>query len=203
MLQIRLSQTGKKFRNQWVFRNLDLLIEPGKRHVIVGGNGSGKSTLLLMLSGYLSPTQGSITWTNNNQPVAADTLYRHISMASPAMELVEEFTLEEMIGFHKQFKALEHIANGKNPAEMFGLKVQNRTTIGQFSSGMKQRLKLLLAMLSKTDLLLLDEPCTNLDAAGVRWYQELLAWCSGKTTVVIASNHKQEEYPQYDHMISL
>lgn len=202
-MQIRLSQAGKKFRNQWVFRDLDLLIERGKRYVISGSNGSGKSTLLLMLAGYLSPSHGNIEWTVEEQPLTAETIFQHISLASPAMELVEEFTMDEMLRFHSKFKSFRKIDHTKGTEDLLGMKVRAGTTIGQFSSGMKQRLKLFLAMSSQSDLLLLDEPCTNLDAGGVRWYHDLLASCAEHTTLVIASNHKQEEYPLYDHMISL
>ena len=203
MMQVKLSQTGKRFGNRWVLRDLDLLIEPGQKQVIVGSNGSGKSTLLLMLAGFLGQSTGNIEWATDKQRIPAESLYLHISLASPALELVEEFTLEEMLRFHGQFKAFRNELTINKLIQSFGFQSVKETNIKQFSSGMKQRLKLLLAMNSESDLLLLDEPCTNLDAAGVEWYHQLLENCSGQTTIVIASNHKPEEYPAYDHLLSL
>lgn len=198
-----LSGTGKKFRTKWVFRNLNFCFRPGERHALTGQNGSGKSTLLLMLAAYLSPSAGSIAWQLDGRPIAADLVYRHLSYASPAMELVEEFTVEEMIRFHNRLKPARQGLGLGDLMDLSELQEHKDIRIDQLSSGQRQRLKILLAITTQSRLLLLDEPCTNLDARGTSWYAHLLDSFAKDTTTVIASNQHPGEYPNTRHILEL
>ena len=200
---VYITKAGKKFGHKWVFKNLDALIEPANLCSITGKNGSGKSTLLLMVAGYITPSAGTLHWTLNRQTVPQDKLFNHLTISSPYLELIEDFTLLELIRFHKKFKAFLQDMSDDDLIGLSGLSASKDKQIRQFSSGMKQRVKLLLAIVSKSDLLLLDEPCSNLDADGVQWYQQLLHDFSPNRSIVIASNHKDEEYPGATNFITL
>ncbi|HNT51538.1 MAG TPA: ATP-binding cassette domain-containing protein, partial [Cyclobacteriaceae bacterium] len=109
-------------------------------------------------------------------------------------ELIDEFTLTEMVDFHFHFKKPRHQKNTQELLELFELSHAHDKTIANFSSGMRQRLKLGLAFYSQTEFLFLDEPTTNLDKKAIAWYQQHLAGISAETMVIIASN-QEHEYP--------
>ncbi|MEO1438382.1 MAG: ATP-binding cassette domain-containing protein, partial [Bacteroidota bacterium] len=181
-MDIRLEKVGKRYRLEWIIRNLNLEIQSGERLAIEGPNGSGKSTLQKMLSGHLSPSSGSIEFSSNGSVLEREFLYKKVSIAAPYIDLVEDFTLEEQIHFHQGFRPLLEGYDTKTLIELSGLNASRKKMIRFFSSGMKQRVKLLLAIFSKAELLLLDEPSTNLDRAGIEWYIDLLAQHIGNRT---------------------
>ena len=187
-MTIQLQNAGKRFRLDWIFRGLNHTFQQGQRCAILGPNGSGKSTLLKVLSGHLSPSKGSLLFEHQGKKIEPDSVYRHISYAAPYIELIEEFTLEEALKFHAGLKPL---APGFTPAKLYELLALPRARAKEirfFSSGMKQRVKLALAVCSDTPVLLLDEPATNLDVQGIEWYKKLVAEYAADRLVVIASN---------------
>ena len=190
---ISLNKIGKKFRGRWIFRNLDFEISQGDSIAITGCNGSGKSTFLQLISGYIIPSEGTINWINNGEPVAPELVYRQLSFAAPYMELVEEFTLEENIRFYVNRKKLKHGITAKQLMERAMLTDASATPVRNFSSGMKQRLKLALAVYTDSSLLLLDEPLSNLDASGYSWYRSMVSEIGTNRTVMICSNKVEEE----------
>lgn len=131
---------------------------------ILGLNGSGKSTLLQALTGYLTLNEGELTYSNNQEKIEEEKLYAYISLASPYLELVEDFTLQEQIEHAAIYKAFSNKLTTENIVELSGLAAHKDKYIKLFSSGMKQRLKLTLAILADAPILFLDEPTTNLDA---------------------------------------
>lgn len=192
-MKLEVVNLGKRFNREWIFRNLSFTFEPGRIYAVTGPNGSGKSTLLRILWGQLPPTTGEVWLRNASSQIDASELYPHVSIAAPYMELIEEFTLLEMVSFHFKFKKP---AAGLTPSQVISaleLESAKDKLIGNFSSGMKQRLKLGLAFFSDTTLLFLDEPSTNLDEHSNRWYHSLLGK-TGNRVVIIASN-QAEEYP--------
>ncbi|MEL6636659.1 MAG: ABC transporter ATP-binding protein [Bacteroidota bacterium] len=187
-MDIVLKAVGKRYRLEWIFRQLSYEFHSGGRYAILGPNGSGKSTLMKILSGHLSPSKGDISFQNSQQTFDRDELYRQISYAAPYIDLIEEFQLLEAIRFHQGFKPLLRNLNAEALVELLGFQEARQKEIRFFSSGMKQRLKLALAICSDTDLLLLDEPTTNLDAQGMDWYRGLVAEYGGERTIIVASN---------------
>ncbi len=189
-MQIELQKLGKRYRFEWVFRGLDYNFLPQSSYALVGHNGSGKSTLLQILSGYLSPSIGKIRFSLHGQAIEIGDVYRHISLCTPYLELPEELSLEEAIRFHSQFKPFKN--NLSIPGLLDILSLPNsarRKEIRFFSSGMKQRLKLALAFMSDTSVLLLDEPSITLDSKGLLWYRQLLQEeALGQRLCIIASN---------------
>lgn len=192
-LNIELQHIGKRFRKEWIFREVSLNLKPGSSTAIVGNNGSGKSTLLQIISGFLSPSEGEITWQLEESTMHRDELYSHVSLCSPALQLWDELTLEENIGLFLQFKTLRDCSNAKKFAQIVQLENYLNQTLKTFSSGMKQRVKLGLALLCEAELLLLDEPCSHLDSHGVNWFQSLLQSEWQKRTILIASNRDERE----------
>lgn len=193
-MKITLDQTGKRFNYDWIFRRVNATFEAGQRYAILGPNGSGKSTLLQVISGHLLHNEGTVTYYENNSPLATDLFFHHCSIAAPYLELIEEFTLAESIDFHLQFKQFIPGITPQKAAETVGLQSSMRKQVKHFSSGMKQRLKLALAIFSDVPVLLLDEPCTNLDAAGVKLYQELITTYAKDRMIIVSSNDEQEYF---------
>jgi len=193
MMRIELLDIGKKFNTEWIFRKVSFTFEEHSTSAILGRNGSGKSTLLQIVAGNLHPNAGQVTYIRDGKDVPGDEIFRHLSMVAPYMELIEDFTLSEMLKFHFSFK---HFLPGFDIAsitELLGFPDVKHKHIRQFSSGMKQRVKLIAAILSDVPLLLLDEPTMNLDQAGIDWYLGLIGNYAGNRTIIICSNQHQTE----------
>lgn len=191
---IQISNAGKKFGRDWIFRKVDLEIAPGEKIVVLGLNGSGKSTLLQALTGYLTLNEGSITFSDGQARIPTEAIYKRLSLASPYLELVEDFTLEEQVKHVAAFKPFLPGLSVENVIELSGLSAHRSKFIRLFSSGMKQRLKLSLAILADTPLLFLDEPTTNLDATVIDWYKQLIAAYAMSKTIIVCSNSIKDEY---------
>ncbi len=202
-MKISLKSAGKKYYREWIFRRVDLDFPTGQKSVILGPNGSGKSTLLQVIAGAILPNEGIIEYNHGTVKVSADEIYNYVSFASPYLELIEEFTLMEIIRFHFKFKIPVNQFSEQQVLEATGLVEKSDTIFKYFSSGMKQRVKLALAILSDTPLLLLDEPCSNLDSKGIDWYNGMIKSYSDKRTVIVASNHNEYEYFFCDKRIEM
>jgi ABC-2 type transport system ATP-binding protein len=187
-MRVELKGVSKRFRMEWVLRQVDLVFEPGKRYAVTGPNGSGKSTLLKILSGHLTPSQGKINFSLQGQALEVANVYEHLSYAAPYIELLEELTLLESLQFHTRFKPLSSGLDASAVVELLGFERARHKPVRNFSSGMKQRLKLALALCSATPFLLLDEPTTNLDQEGVAWYRRLVEAYAPGRLLIIASN---------------
>lgn len=193
MIRINLENIGKRHQHLWTFRGIDYVFEEKTRTAIIGFNGSGKSTLLQIISGYQQASEGKITFTHNTTEVASEKLYKQLSIGAPYIDLPEELSIEELITFFSPFKEFQQGINAESFLEISQLKHARNKSIKQFSSGMKQRLKLAMAILSDTPLLLLDEPLSNLDANGVAWYKEMIDTYALQKTTIVASNNIEDE----------
>ena len=192
--QIELNNIGKRFRYEWIFKNITHSFESGKSYALLGPNGSGKSTLMKILSGHLTPSDGQITFLHNGKKIDGDNVYQHISYSAPYIDVIEEMTLTEIIAFHSKFKPLRKALIINDLIRILNFKNAADKEIRFFSSGMKQRLKLSLSICSDTPILLLDEPTTNLDAQGVAWYQDLMQQFSDKDRLVIVASNIEHDY---------
>jgi ABC-type multidrug transport system ATPase subunit len=192
-MKLEAVSLGKRYNREWIFRQLSFSFEPGRVYAIVGPNGSGKSTLLRILWGQLPPTIGEVRASLDGAVVPMSDFYKFVSIATPYMDLVDEFTLREMAAFHFRFKRPAGSISADDVISKLELEDAATKFVGNLSSGMRQRLKLGLAFFSDTPLLFLDEPSTNLDEKAVAWYRSLLA-NAGNRLVVIASN-QGHEYP--------
>ena len=192
-MKITLEQAGKRFQKYWIFRDVSYTFEAGQTYALLGANGSGKSTLLRAIAGIQALSSGKVTFTGNSGEVIPNNeVYRSISFCAPGMELVEELTLTEFLNFHFSFKKIIPGYDTTRLIDLTGLANARDKPIGDYSSGMKQRVKLIQAMCSDTPILLLDEPCTNLDNAGVEQYFEWIELFAKNRLVIVASNDARE-----------
>lgn len=195
-MEITLTNVGKRFNREWIFRHITHVFNFGKKYAITGANGSGKSTLLQVIAGSLSFNEGNISF----GPAAPETFYRQVSIAAPYLELIEEMTAKELLVFHAQFKSLT--LPPEKILAITGLEKAADKQLRYFSSGMKQRLKLAQAFFSDTPVLLLDEPTTNLDEDGIALYHRLISGHTDGRLVIVSSNDRQE-YSFCDEVIAI
>ena len=192
-MKITLTGIGKKYGREWIFRNVNHTFGDGSSTVILGSNGSGKSTLLQVISGYIIPNEGTME-VAKGAVVTAEKLHECFAFASPYIELMEEFTFRECVEFQQKFRGWQSGLKTENVIELSGLTHASEKQIRNYSSGMKQRAKLTLAILSNAPVLLLDEPCSNLDKQAQEWYATLIADFRENRTIIVCSNAVKEEH---------
>ncbi len=193
-MTLSLINIAKKFNNDWVFRNANYQFQIPGSYVIHGPNGSGKSTLLKILSGFLTPTEGRLKLHINSNYIAIENWSNYITYVAPYYELIEEMYLEEFVSFYVKFKPLQKGVSQHDLIKIAYLEEVKDKQIKNFSSGMKQRLKLALAWLSEVYIVLLDEPCSNLDTQGIEWYKNLAQEYSKNKLVIVCSNNIEDEF---------
>ncbi|MGB6047366.1 MAG: ATP-binding cassette domain-containing protein [Flavobacteriales bacterium] len=192
-LRIALTNVAKQFSREQVFTGVDHVFEAGSRTAVLGPNGSGKSTLLQVVGGAYVPTKGTVEHARAGRKIDQEDVYRLVSIAAPYLDLYDDLSLEEALAMHARFKPFRAGINVPDVAVAAYLEPHMAKPVSHFSSGMKQRLKLALAILSDTPLLLLDEPATNLDAEGITWFRTLLMAHLDQRTLLVASNRQAEE----------
>lgn len=191
-MKIITENLGKKFSNEWIFRNLNYQFQSGESYTFIGANGSGKSTLLQVLSGFLPHSDGVIHYHHNQKSLPVEDFYKHLVIAAPYLELIEDFTLLEIINFHLQFKPFKHNYSINDFIDFIELPKSKNKEIKFFSSGMKQRVKLGLAFWSDCEILMLDEPTANLDSEASSWYLKNVQEYSKNRLLMICSNQPYE-----------
>lgn len=193
-MEIFAHEIGKKFGTEWIIKNFNHHFTATNPCAILGGNGSGKSTLLKIIAGYMQAGKGKIIYKHHHQEQESENIYQLISYAAPYLELVEEFTCIESIAFQQKFKPFLNQSSAAEVLEISGLQHASNKTLKVFSSGMKQRLKLTLAIMADCPVLMLDEPCSNLDAKAIDWYHNMLDTYAKNKLIIICSNHLHYEY---------
>lgn len=194
-MKIILEHISKRFQRYWIFKDVNYSFTAPRAIALLGPNGCGKSTLLRIIAGMQSPSLGKISFYNNNDTlIPAEKVFSNVSFCAPGQEIVEELTLREFFDFHFSFKRpLPGLSIDKIIA-LTGLNAAENKPIGDYSSGMKQRVKLAQAICSDTPVLLLDEPCTNLDQQGVEQYREWIEVYGKNRLVIVASNDAREYF---------
>lgn len=206
-VRISLIEAGKRFNRDWIFRHITHTVDTGKTLAITGPNGSGKSTLLQSIAGSIQLSEGNVGYGMSNTEqkisnyegkeetenfIAPEKFYRYLSIAAPYVELIEEMSAKEFLLFHRQFKPLNNRVSIDEILSIIGLEKSADKQIRYFSSGMKQRIKLAQAIFSDVPVLLLDEPCTNLDRSGYQLYHQLIeSYCRNKL-IIVSSNDEHE-----------
>jgi ABC-2 type transport system ATP-binding protein len=193
-MNIQLTNAGKKYGPHWIFRRFSVELTEGKKYVVLGPNGSGKSTLLKIVSGGSLLSEGTIEYTLDQKKIKAEEVFRYVSVAAPWLDIPEEYSLEELLIFHTQFKQFANNISMKDAMKIIELEHTREKQYRAFSSGMKQRVKLGLAILTDAPLLLLDEPITALDNRAIEWYKTMINTYAKEKTVVVFSNLREEEY---------
>jgi ABC-type multidrug transport system ATPase subunit len=190
-MEIAVQNIGKRFNKEWIFRHVNYSFTSNHSYAIIGKNGSGKSTLLQVIANAMLCSEGSLLYTHNNKLIGVDDVFKHMAIAAPYLDIIEEMTAAEFLNFHFSFAAATNITI----AEMLttiDLQHAAHKQIRYFSSGMKQRIKLAQAFFKSSTILLLDEPCTNLDAAGIALYNKLIQHYTANKIVIVCSNDAAE-----------
>lgn len=171
---------------------------------VVGGNGSGKSSTLAMLAGQLAPDAGTLTMDVDGETVSDTMWARRVALAAPWCTPPQHFTLEQVLQFHGTFRKSRTGQLGWGALlDASGLKVADNIPMNRWSSGQRQRLNLALAMGTVADVVLLDEPASNLDAQGIAWLHRVMADIQGSSTVVVATNDPQREAPKAASLLEI
>jgi ABC-type multidrug transport system ATPase subunit len=188
-MDIELQGLGKRFHRDWIFRDLSYQFAHGSKTAITGSNGAGKSTLLKILGNYTLQSEGKVIFSKGGIITDDEDAQLSINFAAPYFNVIEEYTLVEFLNFHAKFK--KPISNIDNAIDSIGLNGAKNKIIKDFSSGMKQRVKLILALCFESEIILLDEPTSNLDDEGIKWFEQKVNAIEHKT-VIIASNLTNE-----------
>lgn len=203
MNSITLSNISKKFSGQWIFKDVNVKFQQGDIVAITGYNGSGKSTFLQILAGYVTPSGGSLDFIVEDKKLHEDDLYKHIALCAPYLDLIEEMTLVELISFYLTFKSIQDQLPAAEIINITQLEHTADRQIKNFSSGMKQRVKLALALLSDVPFVLLDEPVSNLDQQGLEWYLQLVNQCKKDKILFISSNRVKDETQMCNKLLNI
>jgi ABC-type multidrug transport system ATPase subunit len=191
-MKISLTDAGKRFNRDWIFRHFTYTFETGQSYAIVGPNGSGKSTLLQVVSGNMMINEGNVQYSMLNAECPIEEIYKHVSICAPYLEVVEEMTLKEFLDFHHSFKPFLKGITTTSIIAALGLGKAAGKQIRNYSSGMKQRVKLAQCIFSDSAIVLLDEPCTNLDTDGIDLYHRLINEHCKERLVIVSSNDEVE-----------
>lgn len=186
-MKLSVQNIGKHYHKKWLFKAIDFELNTGESIAIKGRNGSGKSTLMQIIYGLVNQNEGNILIDNS-------TLFNpseYFAIAAPYLELPTEFSLAEVVRFHLQLGKLNtSVEEFAENAEF--TQTQSNQVIKYFSSGMQQRLKTALCLCSTHPIKLLDEPLTNMDTHGEKWYHSLLNSIKSKHMIIIAGNAENE-----------
>ena len=194
-MKVSLTDAGKRFNRDWIFRHLTYTFEEGQSYAIIGPNGSGKSTLLQVISGSMIINEGKCQWAMNG--TLTEEPFKQVSICAPYLEVVEEMTLKEFFHFHQGFKPFLPGLTIDKIISLLGLDKAVNKQIRYYSSGMKQRVRLAQAIFSDVPAILLDEPCTNLDAVGINLYNQLINdFCKKRMVIVSSNDHHEYEFCQ-------
>jgi len=191
-VRIEISGVGKKYK-RWIFRNVDLSLDPTIRYGVIGRNGIGKSTLLKIISGYTTPSAGRVSFLMNDNEVQEQQAALMVGFAAPYIDVIKELTVTEMVRFHGRFhNRRKGVGSIDEFLQIIQLTTHADVLAGDLSSGLMQRLKVGLVLLSETPIILLDEPTSYLDLSGKRWFYNLLEEFAGGRLVMIASNDPED-----------
>jgi len=192
-LRIDIKNLSHYFKDKPLYNDLNYVFSAGSKTAILGENGSGKSTFLKVVSGFLTPSKGVIDYSSNETRIDLNQVHKLTCACSPFLKLEDHFTLEEAFDFHFSFKDLKKNLTKDDFFKICYLENDVKKLVKDLSSGMTQRFKLCLSILTESKLLLLDEPCSNLDKKGRALFHSLLSDYLMDTTLIVASNSIKDE----------
>jgi phospholipid/cholesterol/gamma-HCH transport system ATP-binding protein len=195
---LTLDSIGKKFNDQWLFRNLNLTVPKGGSAVLIGPSGNGKSVLLKMIAGLLTCDEGQIHCSIQN-----------IGMLFQKNALFDSFTVIENLLFPLKERLGVRGQPAKKRAEEFlaavGLAGTEDLYPDEISGGMQKRLGIARALIVEPDLILYDEPTAGLDPITSRTIADLICALRAKsgTTLITVTNDMQRAYQIADQIYLL
>jgi len=191
-MQLVIEGLSKKYPKNKLFEDFSYTFESDNVYAITGENGSGKSTFMKIIAGVIPASKGTVSIFENKKKIDKDNIHQILGITAPYLQLIEEFTLKEHLEFHSKFKKLLVGINLDEEIERANLSKSINKNVQEFSSGMQQRLKLILSCCYSSEILLLDEPTSHLDIKGIAWYKDLIKRTKQKRMLLIASNELDE-----------
>jgi heme exporter protein A len=193
MYSLKLSDVCKHYTETLLFKDISFELHPGEVMSITGWNGSGKSTLLRIIAGLVRPSSGKVEMFSEGESIPKESRRKFVGMVAPAFSLYEELTALENLEFFCKVRGIPHDRESSLAMmERVGLAENAQKFCRNYSSGMKQRLKLAQALIHNPPLLLLDEPGCNLDSKGMKVVENIISAQRQAGMTVIASNEKRE-----------
>lgn len=190
---LEVSGIQKNFGDRKVLKDINFTISTPNSIGITGHNGSGKSTLMKILAQIISPTKGRVVIRHQGDVLPAERHLEVLKMVAPEMALYEMLTAYENLRF---FAKLASVSMPREEQDrllaVVGLEGRGEDMVGAYSSGMKQRLKYAVALLSKPEILLLDEPTSNLDDAGKAIVTKIMTEQQSERILIIATNEQED-----------
>jgi ABC-type multidrug transport system ATPase subunit len=186
-MEILVQNLSKKFRQEFVILQFNYTFLSGNSYAITGPNGSGKSTLLQLIAQFTLPNTGTVEMSG----IDPEFVYSQLTYAAPYVELIEEYTLSEHLEILEKNNYLPASITLDILEDFIDLQPGKFKLIKNYSSGMRQKIKLGFALLSERPVLLLDEPTTNFDEQAKNWFFNRLEQQRHKL-IIIASNEARE-----------
>jgi len=196
LTEIKCENLSKSYSGRTIFKDLSFNISSSQSLTVTGSNGSGKSTLIKVIANLIHSSKGNISIKSDNMDVPRDKWFEKTGLLSPYLNLYDELTGFENLDFFYRLKAkdgsnsrdrIDHVLNKVNLYE------KRNELLKNYSSGMKQKLKLAFAVLHEPEILLLDEPRSNLDKAGIDMIYEVSAEQKKKGILIIATNDEDDK----------
>jgi len=191
-MNIALQDVGKKYEALWIFRHIDFDFQDGRKYAITGLNGSGKSTLSKIILKGLDCSEGKVLHYDDTNTIISDdvSIAKQIAFASPYMQLPEDLSVTEILQYAYTFSTfIMPISDFLHYSYLNEFKDKRSRHL---SSGTKQRLKLAMALLSDKTTIVLDEPCSNMDEHGKKWYLDTIQKYNSQKLIIVASNDSEE-----------
>jgi len=184
---------NKTFGRRLIFKDINFKLNSSTIFGISGPNGSGKSTLVKIIANIIFPSSGKLIHNLNGSEIKPEKLHNHIGLVSPYLVLYDEFTAYENLNYFSEIRGIpfnkERVVDLLNKFLLFNRKDD---LVKTYSSGMKQRFKFIFALMHSPQLIILDEPTSNLDDEGKEVVYELVKEEGRKNIVIVASNEKND-----------
>ncbi|MDE3056448.1 MAG: ABC transporter ATP-binding protein [Bacteroidota bacterium] len=193
-LTLTAGSLKKEFNRRVIFDSISFTLHEGEAFAITGRNGSGKSTLVKILCGLLSPTKGTVRVSVEGKEVNAEILFRHLGFVAPYLNMYDEFSGIENLMLFGKIRGLENnfAGDAEELLRQFNIFERRHDEVRTYSSGMKQRLKFAAALLHRPEILVMDEPTSNLDEEGIAAVRSVIAEHRRRGILIIATNEKED-----------
>lgn len=192
-MKLSVEKIGKNFGEKKIFRDISFELSPGMSAAIVGPNGSGKTTLVRIICGLIRQSAGEVKYIKDNKQILMEDIYKNIGFVGPYLELYEELTARENIMFFAKMKrvpnAVEKFSSLMNRLNLIG---RDDDQVKTYSSGMKQRLKYVFALIGDPEILILDEPTSNLDTDGIDRVYDIMIEQKKNKLLLLATNDQMD-----------
>lgn len=194
-MRLHAEHIGKRYGKRVLFRNVSFELKGGESLAIRGANGSGKSTLIQILAGILSPTRGQAQlFLDAHAPVQPEHHPFQIGLVAPYLSVYEGFSPRENLQFIAQARRLAYASSRIQTAlEQATIAYRADEPVKTFSSGMKQRVRFAVALLTQPPMLLLDEPTSNLDEAGKAMVFNVMETQLNRGGLLVVATNDEEE----------